>query len=450
MGYCKRGQLRTIAWLHDRPRVLIAIVAATGIAGVVCLPLLGARLLPDFRENYLIAHASLRAGISLTETARVGEQISKGLMAIPGVKSVAEQIGRAENGQDPDAPNKSEFEVQIDPQLAQRRRDRCRHPRCVRRLSEPARRNLFGAGGAHRRDPVGRIGAILHQRDRLRSRRRRSRRRPDRRGAAAPAGQRQRTPGRATARGGAARRARARPAGGQRPAGGGRARDVERGLSRDGGGGAQAGGPQRSGGGAHCRGRRRSAVGRRSAAARTRRLPDAPVGGRQGHHGALAEPRGSRGRVAPPNRPCHTAGRRSGRLCARGAQGGGGEGAAAGRGLPALRRCCGGAGGSGARAVAALRGGIRADRAGACARLRLLAPCAVGAAGAAEHLDRRRVGGCRDRRDAHLGRHGGIRGAVRHGRPQHHPADFALRPLGGRRARALDARYLDARRRGAA
>jgi CzcA family heavy metal efflux pump len=114
---CKRGQLRTIAWLHDRPRVLIAIVAATGIAGVVCLPLLGARLLPDFRENYLIAHASLRAGISLTETARVGEQISKGLMTIPGVKSVAEQIGRAENGQDPDAPNKSEFEVQIDPKL---------------------------------------------------------------------------------------------------------------------------------------------------------------------------------------------------------------------------------------------------------------------------------------------------------------------------------------------
>jgi CzcA family heavy metal efflux pump len=117
LTYCKRGQLRTIAWLHERPRVLLAIVAATGIAGVVCLPLLGARLLPDFRENYLIAHATLRAGISLAETTRVGEQISKGLVAIPGVKSVAEQIGRAENGQDPDAPNKSEFEVQIDPKL---------------------------------------------------------------------------------------------------------------------------------------------------------------------------------------------------------------------------------------------------------------------------------------------------------------------------------------------
>jgi CzcA family heavy metal efflux pump len=115
LQHLKRRQLRAIAWLDQRPRTLIGIVLASGVAGIVCLPLLGARLLPDFRENYLIAHASLRPGISLPETARVGAQISKGLIAIPGVKSVAEQIGRAENGQDPDAPNKSEFEVQIDP-----------------------------------------------------------------------------------------------------------------------------------------------------------------------------------------------------------------------------------------------------------------------------------------------------------------------------------------------
>ncbi len=111
----KRGQLRAIGWLHRRPRALIGILLVSGAAGIICLPMLGARLLPDFRENYLIAHASLRPGISLHETTRVGRQISKGLMAIPGVKTVAEQIGRAENGQDPDAPNKSEFEVQIDP-----------------------------------------------------------------------------------------------------------------------------------------------------------------------------------------------------------------------------------------------------------------------------------------------------------------------------------------------
>ena len=115
LQYLKRGQLAAITWLCKRPRTQVAILLVSGVAGIICLPMLGARLLPDFRENYLIAHAALRPGISLTETTRIGERISKGLIAIPGVKTVAEQIGRAENGQDPDAPNKSEFEVQIDP-----------------------------------------------------------------------------------------------------------------------------------------------------------------------------------------------------------------------------------------------------------------------------------------------------------------------------------------------
>lgn len=112
----KKLQRRVIVALQGRPRMLYAILIASGTAGVACLPLLGARFLPDFRENYLIVHASLRPGVSLGETARIGRHISEGLLTIPGVKSVAEQIGRAENGQDPDAPHKSEFEVQIDPQ----------------------------------------------------------------------------------------------------------------------------------------------------------------------------------------------------------------------------------------------------------------------------------------------------------------------------------------------
>src|SRR4029079_223111 len=106
----------TIEAFDRRPRVLLGVLIATGLLGIVLLPLLGARLLPDFRENYLIAHASLRPGIAIVETARIGEGISKSLTKIPGVKSVAEQIGRAENGQDPDTPDRSEFEVQVDPQ----------------------------------------------------------------------------------------------------------------------------------------------------------------------------------------------------------------------------------------------------------------------------------------------------------------------------------------------
>jgi CzcA family heavy metal efflux pump len=113
--HCKRAQQRAIRTLHAHPRWVLALLVISGGAGIALMPLLGARLLPDFREDYLIAHAALRPGISLTETARVGARIAERLSAIVGVKSVAEQIGRSENGQDPDAPNKSEFEVQIDP-----------------------------------------------------------------------------------------------------------------------------------------------------------------------------------------------------------------------------------------------------------------------------------------------------------------------------------------------
>jgi CzcA family heavy metal efflux pump len=112
---CKRAQHWAITRLQSRPSLALAAVLLLGAAGVVLLPLLGSRLLPDFREDYLIAHAALRPGISLTETSRVGRRISERLAAIPGIRSVAEQIGRAENGQDPDAPNKSEFEIQLDP-----------------------------------------------------------------------------------------------------------------------------------------------------------------------------------------------------------------------------------------------------------------------------------------------------------------------------------------------
>ncbi|HUN72662.1 MAG TPA: efflux RND transporter permease subunit [Steroidobacteraceae bacterium] len=112
---CKRFQRRTIERLYAHPRTVLTVLLGTGILGAVLLPLFGQRLLPDFRENYLIAHATLRPGISLPETSRLGEQISKRLVAIPGIASVAEQIGRAVNGQDPDAPNESEFDIQINP-----------------------------------------------------------------------------------------------------------------------------------------------------------------------------------------------------------------------------------------------------------------------------------------------------------------------------------------------
>ncbi|MGH8275830.1 MAG: efflux RND transporter permease subunit, partial [Steroidobacteraceae bacterium] len=77
----KRWQQAAITRLARRAPLVLAGVLLSGAAGLLLLPILGARLLPDFRENYLIAHAALRPGISLQENARVGRRIAARLGA---------------------------------------------------------------------------------------------------------------------------------------------------------------------------------------------------------------------------------------------------------------------------------------------------------------------------------------------------------------------------------
>ncbi len=111
----KQAQAAVIRRLLPRPGWVWGVLLLTGVAGAAALPLLGARLLPDFRESYLIVHTLLRPGVSLVQTVAMDQRISQALAQLPGVRGIATQIGRAENGQDPDTPNKSEFEVQLDP-----------------------------------------------------------------------------------------------------------------------------------------------------------------------------------------------------------------------------------------------------------------------------------------------------------------------------------------------
>src|SRR5204862_6210319 len=87
LGSCKRWQRSAITGLEPRAAPVLIGVLLSGVAGLALLPVLGGRLLPDFRENYLIAHASLRRGISLRATYRVGDRRAARLAAISGVKS---------------------------------------------------------------------------------------------------------------------------------------------------------------------------------------------------------------------------------------------------------------------------------------------------------------------------------------------------------------------------
>ncbi|MDB6126329.1 MAG: CusA/CzcA family heavy metal efflux transporter, partial [Verrucomicrobia bacterium] len=76
---------------------------------------LGGAFLPDFREGHFVLGVSTVPGTSLTETLRVGKQVSEKLLKNPHIATVEQQVGRAELGEDTWGPHKSEFHVELKP-----------------------------------------------------------------------------------------------------------------------------------------------------------------------------------------------------------------------------------------------------------------------------------------------------------------------------------------------
>ena len=90
--------------------VLVALVAAA----VAALPFLGGTFMPDFREGHFVMQVtSAVTGTSLEEMMSLGERVSKQVLALPYVKTVEQQIGRAESGEDTWGPHRSEFHVEL-------------------------------------------------------------------------------------------------------------------------------------------------------------------------------------------------------------------------------------------------------------------------------------------------------------------------------------------------
>src|SRR5262249_29068548 len=73
-----------------------ALVFAIALAAAAPLPFLGGGLLPPFREGHLVLQVSEAPGTALAEVLRVGKSISDALLAIPGIATVEQQVGRAE------------------------------------------------------------------------------------------------------------------------------------------------------------------------------------------------------------------------------------------------------------------------------------------------------------------------------------------------------------------
>ena len=107
-----RGALGKIS---NRPKTIIFLALVSFIAALATLPFFGGEFLPAFREGHFVVGLTMAPGTSLAEMKRLGTQISEELLKIPQIKSVEEQIGRAEGGEDTWGTHRGEMHVELKP-----------------------------------------------------------------------------------------------------------------------------------------------------------------------------------------------------------------------------------------------------------------------------------------------------------------------------------------------
>ncbi|QDV16237.1 Cobalt-zinc-cadmium resistance protein CzcA [Gimesia panareensis] len=86
------------------------------LGALATVPYLGGEFLPNFRESNFVVFMAGKPEESLQESVRVGQHVANRLLEIPGVASVAQQIGRANLSEDTWGPNISEIWVSLDDQ----------------------------------------------------------------------------------------------------------------------------------------------------------------------------------------------------------------------------------------------------------------------------------------------------------------------------------------------
>ncbi|HET7757635.1 MAG TPA: efflux RND transporter permease subunit, partial [Steroidobacteraceae bacterium] len=99
-------------WSGAARPIMIASAMLTVLAAAA-LPLFGSQLMPPFREGHFVVQAYATPGTSLIAMKSLGARIARELLAIPGVLTVEQTMGRAESGEDTWEPNRSEFHIEL-------------------------------------------------------------------------------------------------------------------------------------------------------------------------------------------------------------------------------------------------------------------------------------------------------------------------------------------------
>ena len=112
----KAWQRRSLQRVDAHLKLTMLVLIGLATAALGALPFLGGTFMPDFREGHFVLQVSSSIpGTSLTEMLALGRRISADVLALPYIKSIAQQVGRAELGEDTWGPHRSEFHVELRP-----------------------------------------------------------------------------------------------------------------------------------------------------------------------------------------------------------------------------------------------------------------------------------------------------------------------------------------------
>jgi Cu/Ag efflux pump CusA len=115
VNWLKERHRHWLAAVSRRPRTVIASLLVICLGALATLPFFGGEFLPDFQEGHFVVDMAAVPGTSLAESIRLGKRIAKELLKNPHIRSVSQEAGRTENGEDPFGPQYSEFHVDLSP-----------------------------------------------------------------------------------------------------------------------------------------------------------------------------------------------------------------------------------------------------------------------------------------------------------------------------------------------
>ena len=92
---------------------MLALAAGIIGLGLAAIPLFSGEFIPSLKEGHYVIHMTAVPGTSEEETLRIGTQLTRALRQVKGVQSVAQWVGRSQNGADTFGPHYSEFEVEV-------------------------------------------------------------------------------------------------------------------------------------------------------------------------------------------------------------------------------------------------------------------------------------------------------------------------------------------------